>query len=296
MNTVLIGASGQLGRDIVHAWPDDNLVPLTHAAIEVTDADQVANVLAAHSPEVVINTSAFHNVDLCESEPLRAFAVNAIGALNLANACRDLGATLVHLSTDYVFSGDAGRPYHESDAPDSRNVYGVSKAAGEQIVRSRLERHCIVRTSGLYGVAGSSGKGGNFVERMLQLQRGGNDINVVDDQRLSPTSTTDLAGKIVELIGQGAIGTYHVTNSGSCSWFEFARTIFELASVDARLTPTTTAAFAAKAQRPAFSALANTRLAEVGLAPLRSWREALDEYLVAKGHVRARGEVTGGIT
>jgi len=295
MKTVLIGAGGQLGSDIARVWPGDSLVKLTHADIEVTDADQAASVLAAQAPEFVINTSAFHNVDLCEIEPARAFAVNAIGALNLANACRDLGATLVHLSTDYVFSGDARRPYSESDIPDSRNVYGISKAAGEQIVRSRLERHCILRTSGLYGVAGSSGKGGNFVERMLQLQRAGNDINVVDDQRLSPTSTADLAGRVLELVELGAIGTYHVTNSGSCSWFEFARAIFELAGVDARLNPTTTAAFAAKAQRPTFSALANTRIAELGLAPLRLWREALGEYLVAKGHVGARGAVTGGI-
>jgi dTDP-4-dehydrorhamnose reductase len=292
---LLIGANGQLGSDIVRTWADVALVPLTHADIDVTDRAATIDAVASRRPDLVVNTAAFHQVDVCETEPERAFAVNAVGAMNVADACREADAALMHLSTDYVFSGTAGRPYEEADPPDALNVYGVSKAAGEQLVRARLGRHYIVRTSGLYGVAGASGKGGNFVERMLQLCRDGNDINVVDDQRLSPTATADLARKLRELAASGRYGTYHVTNAGDCSWYEFARAIFELAGAEAKLSPTTTAAFAAKAVRPAYSALANSALAAAGIAPLRPWREALRDYLVAKGHLAPGGDRASSI-
>jgi dTDP-4-dehydrorhamnose reductase len=285
MKTLLIGANGQLGSDIAAMWPAADLVPLTHADVDVTAAARLSDVIAAHKPDLVLNTSAFHNVDVCETEPERAFAVNAIGALNLANACRDAGAALMHISTDYVFSGRAGRPCTEADAPDAINVYGVSKIAGEQLIRGRLDRHYVVRTSGLYGVAGSSGKGGNFVERMLQLALDGQDLKVVDDQTTSPTFTADLASKLLEVARSGRYGTYHVTNSGQASWHEFARTIFEQAGVAAKLSPTTTATFGAKAVRPAYSVLANTSLAAAGIATLRPWRDALHDYLGRKGHI-----------
>jgi dTDP-4-dehydrorhamnose reductase len=306
MKTLLIGANGQLGSDIVAAWgagTTDNrqqtterqpgseqheLVALTHAEIEVTDPASVRAALDEHRPDLVINTSAFHNVDVCETEPERAFLVNAIAPMYVADACAEHGAVVMQISTDYVFSGKAGRAYTERDLPDAINVYGNAKAAGEQLIRTRHARHYIVRTSGLYGVAGSSGKGGNFVERMLQLARDGQEIRVVADQTLSPTFTADLAGKLFELVATGRYGTYHITNSGSTSWYDFARVIFECCDVDAKLSPTTTASFGAKAVRPEYSVLANEALAAAGIALLRPWREALGEYLVRKGHVGAK--------
>jgi dTDP-4-dehydrorhamnose reductase len=294
--TVLIGANGQLGSDIVRAWPAGRLIALTRAELNVTDRAQVFDALGAHRPDLVINTTAFHNVDLCESEPDRAFAVNASGAMNVADACSSVGAELMFISTDYVYSGTADRAYTEADQPSPVNVYGVSKAAGEQLVRTRLARHYIVRTSGLYGVAGASGKGGNFVERMLQLAAEGRELRVVHDQVLSPTYTDDLAQKLLEIAQAGRYGTYHVTNSEACSWYEFAHAIFELAEVEAKLSPTTTAEFGAKAHRPAYSVLANTALPRVGLSLLRPWRQALADYLSVKGHIRSTEQVSGGIT
>jgi dTDP-4-dehydrorhamnose reductase len=293
--TVLIGAGGQLGSDIVRTWPADSLVPLAHAAIDVTNREQVRSVIAEQRPELVINTAAFHNVDVCEDEPEKAFAVNAIGAMNVADACHEAGAALMHISTDYVFSGITGRAYSEDDAPDAINVYGVSKAAGEQLVRSRLPAHYIIRTSGLYGVAGASGKGGNFVERMLQLAgEEGRQLRVVDDQTLSPTFTADLAEKLADVAASRQYGTLHVTSSDSCSWYEFARTIFERAGVQADLSPTTTAAFGAKAPRPAYSVLANGALPRIGLSLMRPWQDALQDYLRRKGHAAPAAEVQGG--
>jgi dTDP-4-dehydrorhamnose reductase len=287
VRTAVIGATGQLGTDIIRTWPDGETVGLAHSSIEVTNREQVLEVLRSHAPELVVNCAAFHNVDACETEPERAFAVNALGTMNVADACQALGAALVFISTDYVFAGDLGRPYAEWEPPRPINVYGVSKLAGEQLIRSRLERHYIVRTSGLYGTAGSSGKGGNFVERMLQLARAGENIRVVEDQVLSPTLTYDLAQKLRELVETGHFGTYHVTNSGSCSWHDFAAKAFELTGTQASLARTTTKEFAAKAGRPSYSVLANAALQEVGLEPLRPWTEALADYLHMKGHLPA---------
>ncbi|HXH25329.1 MAG TPA: dTDP-4-dehydrorhamnose reductase [Vicinamibacterales bacterium] len=296
MTTMLIGANGQLGSDIVLAWHDGlgPLVPLLHADIEVTERASIAAAFDAHRPAVVINTSAFHLVDLCEDEPERAFATNAVAALWLADACRAVGATLVHISTDYVFSGAKRAAYTESDPTDAPNVYGMSKAAGEQLIRQRLAQHYIVRSSGLYGVAGVGGKGGNFVERMLQLAGERRDLRVVDDQVSAPTFTADLAATIVELLAAGAerapYGTYHITNAGEVSWHDFARTIFEMSGVEAKLAPTTSAAFGAKAVRPSYSVLANDALRAAGIAQPRPWRDALAEYLTQKGHIRKKLE------
>jgi dTDP-4-dehydrorhamnose reductase len=249
MKVALIGANGQLGSAIRREWTGVEITPLTREDFDVTDREGVLACLRALAPDLVINTTAFHNVDLCEQQPEMAFAVNATGAMNVADACRETEAALIFLSTDYVFSGNAGRPYVEDDLPDPVNVYGVSKAAGEQLIRQRLERHFIVRTSGLYGVAGSSGKGGNFVERMLQLQAEGRDLRVVDDQALSPTYTTDLARKLFEVVRSDRYGTYHVTNGESCTWHDFAAAAFALTGRAANLSRTSTEEFGAPARR-----------------------------------------------
>jgi dTDP-4-dehydrorhamnose reductase len=287
MKTVLIGSNGQLGTDLVKAlagWP---LARATHADFDVCDAAAARQFLTAAKPELVINTAAFHKLDDCETQPHKAFAVNATAVRDLAGICRDLGATLVHISTDYVYGGEQSTPYTEEDLPSPVNVYGVSKLAGELLVRATCPRHYIIRTCGLYGVAGASGKGGNFPELMIRLAREGKPIKVVRDQVLTPSSTRDVAAKIHELVQTGRYGVYHVTNSGSCSWYEFAGQIFHLLNLRPDFTSTTTAAFAAATQRPAYSVLAKDGLRRAGLAAMRPWQEALVDYLRKKGHLTA---------
>jgi dTDP-4-dehydrorhamnose reductase len=288
----LIGSNGQLGSDIARLWAasdggqrGDELIGLVHNDIEVTDEAQVRSVLSGIQPSLVINTSAYHRVDECESNPLQALEVNGLGVKYLAEACRELGAVLLHFSTDYVFDGEARTPYRESDAAKPISAYGISKFAGEQYLRYLMpEDHILIRSSGLYGVAGASGKGGNFVETMLRFARTGREIKVVDDQVSAPTCTIDLAATVLEIIARGGRGTYHVTNGGQCSWYDFAREIFSLTGLSPNLAPTTSADYAAAAMRPAYSVLENTRLPELGMAPLRPWQDALAEYLQLKGH------------
>ena len=282
MRVLLIGAGGQLGSDLTKALAQEELIPLKHADIEVCDPGSVRHALQTYAPEVVINTAAFHRVDDCEREPERAFAVNALGVRHLALACREQGCALLHLSTDYVFDGRKGVPYEETDPPSPINAYGISKLAGEYFIRYLLDKHYIVRTSGLYGVAGSSGKGGNFVELMLRLAREGKEIKVVNDQTLTPTYTVDLAAALARLVHTQRYGLYHITNSGECTWYQFAAKIFELAGVQAKLEPTTTAAFGAPARRPAYSVLAHKALLAAGLSEMRPWPEALAAYLTER--------------
>ena len=215
MKILLIGANGQLGsdlRDIVANSPH-SVIPLTHSEIEVTQPQSIQAILTFHQPNVIINTAAYHKVDEVEQNPEKAFAVNAIAPWHLALACRQQDIPLLFISTDYVFGGDHLRhtPYTEQDLPAPLNIYGASKLAGEALVRTAWEKHYVVRTSGLYGVRGASGKGGNFVEFMLRLANEGKDIKVVTDQRLTPTYTMDLAKKLLALIESEKYGLYHVT-------------------------------------------------------------------------------------
>lgn len=291
----LIGSNGQLGSDIIRSWAasglasaGDEIIPLTHADIDVTEPDWVRSVLSGVQPNVVINTSAFHRVDDCESLPLTALQVNALGVKFLAEACRDLNATLMHFSTDYVFDGAAKSPYQETDQPSPVSAYGISKLAGENFLRYILpESHILIRSSGLYGAGGASGKGGNFVEAMLRLQREGRQLRVVNDQVSAPTFTVDLAEAVLELIRLEARGTFHVTNAGQCSWHEFASSIFENLGLSTEIEPVSTAQYGSAAHRPAYSVLANDRLKALGMKPLRAWNEALREYLQLKGHLPA---------
>ena len=218
-------------------------------------------------------------MDDCESQVSTAFHVNGEAVRNLALAARDIDAVLVHYSTDYVFDGAAGRPYLESDPALPLNVYGASKLAGEHLVASVWEKHFLIRTSGLYGHAGSSGKGGNFVETMIRKAMANESILVVDDQRLTPTSTRELARKTAALIETSHYGLYHITAKGNCTWYEFADEIFRLLGVRAELSPTTSDRFATAARRPAYSVLANHRLDELGMDDLKHWRDALRDYL-----------------
>ena len=288
MRVAVIGATGQLGTDLCRTASDCEVIPLTHSQVCVEDMDSVLAVLREYRPEFVINTAAFHRVDECETNPEPAFLVNAVGAKNLALACRETDAVLVHISTDYVFGLDRSRftPYLEEDTPAPVNVYGASKLAGEHLIRAYLERHYIIRTAALYGTAGSSGKGGNFVETMLRLASEGRNIRVVDDQITSPTYTRDLAAKVWQIIADGPYGTYHVTNSGQCSWFRFAQMIFKLSGLSPALSPTTAVEFGAPAPRPSYSVLAHGSLRRAGLGDTRPWEDALSDYLSERTRTR----------
>jgi dTDP-4-dehydrorhamnose reductase len=285
MKILLIGASGQLAQDIQLALSEsrnnDELVPLTHAQLDIRDGERVRELVRQARPECVINTAAFHRVDLCEDEPENAFAVNEAGVRNVAEAAKEAGALLVQFSTDYVFDGTKRTPYVESDRPNPQSVYAKSRLAGEKAVQETGGEYLLIRTCGLYGVAGSNSKSGNFVETMLKLGAQKKPLRVVSDQVCTPTSTRELARRLLPLIHSKARGLFHMTNTGECSWYEFAREIFRLSKIEAELSPCTTAEFAAKATRPAYSVLDNRALRAAGFEDFRPWQEALTEYLVA---------------
>jgi len=290
---VVIGANGQLGYDLceLKVGTERDVIALKRADVDLRDHPAVDALLESIRPAVIVNTAAFHKLDACEADVEQAFAVNALAVRNLARAAERLGARLVQLSTDYVFDGNSEVPYPEDAAPNPINAYGASKVSGEFFVRNLCSQHLIVRTSGLYGVAGSSGKGGNFVQTMLRLGRDKGVVSVVTDQVLSPTFTRDLAEMIWRLVDADAQGVVHVTNSGSCSWYEFARSIFELSGVPAEVRPTTTSEMGGGPRRPAYSVLANTRLENLGFGLLRAWRAALRTYLEGPGE--ASQEILG---
>ncbi len=279
MRVLLTGARGQLATDLAKVLVDEDLIALSHGQLDIASRPRVDLAIGTHNPDVVINTAAFHRVDDCEREIEKAFEVNVYGARNIALACKESSAALLHVSTDYVFDGAKRTPYLEDDAARPISIYGISKVAGELVVASTLERHYIVRSSGLYGAAGASGKGGNFVNTMLRLAREGRTIKVVDDQRLTPTYTPDLARKIAWLIKSESYGVWHVTNGGDCTWYEFAAKIFETAGLNPPLSPTTTADFRAPAKRPANSVLAHGMLQRHQADDLPAWTEALEAYL-----------------
>jgi dTDP-4-dehydrorhamnose reductase len=290
---LLTGGDGQLSSDLRLVWPverpADRLVALAHADLDVTDPASVDAALAAHRPDLVINTAAYNNVDRAEAEPAPALAVNATGPRNLAGACERAGAVLMHISTDFVFSGRGrrrGQPYEESEAVEPLSVYAVSKAAGEMLVRAGCRRHVIVRVSGLYGASGARSKGGSFVQTMLRLAGAGGPVRVVDDQVLTPSSTRAVARQLAVLSEVDEPGTYHATCQGECSWFEFAAEIFRQAGAAVDLQPQSTADTDRPARRPSYSALDNARLRELGIDRMPDWRDALAEFLAATGSVR----------
>ena len=288
MKVIVIGASGQLGSDLCKQLGSADLVPLTHADIEITRMDSVRDSLSKYRPGTIINTAAFHRVDDCEVGPDKAFSVNALGARNVAVVAQELGARLVHISTDYIFGGEVEprtTPYTEFDTPIPLSIYGKSKLAGENLVRHFCLRHFIVRASGLFGVAGSSGKGGNFIETMLRLARERDELRVVNDQVFSPTYTRDLARKIAQLMATEYYGIFHITNRGACSWYEFTTEILKLAGIATPVAPITSDQYPQKARRPRFSVLDNSHLRLLGMDDMRPWQEALKDYLVARGHI-----------
>jgi dTDP-4-dehydrorhamnose reductase len=286
LKVAVIGSTGQLGQDLMRVFGEE-AVEFSHQDLDVTDGVSVASAIHSLRPDWVLNTAAFHRVDDCEVNPTLAFAVNTLGALNVARAAAGVGAGVVFFSTDYVFGGQyrgRGHPYEEGDSLQPLNVYGVSKAAGEQLVMQANERHLVVRSAGLYGTA-TSRKGWTFPELMLNKAQTEGMVHVVTDQVLSPTFTADLAQKTKELIEQDIVGLFHLTNSGECSWFEFAQGVFDLAGVGVEMKPISTEQTQRRAHRPSYSAMTTARLQAAGLRPLRSWKEALSDYLRVKGIV-----------
>jgi dTDP-4-dehydrorhamnose reductase len=281
MKIAIVGVNGQLGMDLRRTLSAETLVPLAHCDLDVSNSEQVDEVLDSARPDVVINTAAFHNVEQCEKQPETSFAVNATGPRNLALACRRIHAVLVHFSTDYVFDGGQRQPYTELNLPHPLNVYAVSKLAGEGMVSLTWSRHFIIRTCGLYGVAGSKGKGGNFVETMLKKARDGSPLRVVDDQVLTPTFTGDLAAAVSQLIRSEAYGLYHVSAEGQCSWYDFARKIFELENFSVDLGPVSTTEFPSSVQRPAYSVLSKQKLNELAITMPR-WEDGLSRYFAQR--------------
>jgi dTDP-4-dehydrorhamnose reductase len=275
-----LGAGGQLGRDLCPRLAGE-VIPLTRDRADLTRRETLRAVLGELRPQIVINCAAYNFVDKAEQEADAAFAVNAWGVRELAVVCRDLDCILVHFSTDYVFGLDERRhtPYAEVDAPGPVSVYGLSKLAGEYLVRALCPKHFVIRTCGLYGVWGSGGKGGNFVETMLRVAGQGKPLRVVADQFCTPSYTMDVATAAADLIQTGRYGLYHLTNAGECSWYELARTIFQKAGVHADLTPIARKEWPAPARRPGYSVLGMGAYQSLGLRPLRSWQEAVAAYL-----------------
>lgn len=251
---------------------------LGHDDLDVADTAAVRATLDRVEPDVVVNTTAFHNVPRCETSPDLAFAVNAVAPLHLARACTERGARLVHLSTDYVFDGAKRAPYVEEDLPAPLNVYGMSKVAGEHAVLAE-GRHQVVRSSGLYGPRPCRAKGGNFIDTMFRVAAERPEVRVVDDEVLTPTFTRDLAAQIRLLALEAPPGLYHATSGGACSWYEFARAIFDLGGLTTPLAPTSSAGTPGPVRRPSYSVLDNAALARLGLDRMRPWREALADYM-----------------
>ena len=298
MNILLLGATGQLGSDIQCLASEEtgrfNITPWSRATLDVARIDAIPDALADRDFDVLINCASFHATDAVETDAQRAFTVNAHAVQAMADACRRKGARFVHISTDYVFDGCRRSPYGEDDAPGPLNVYGASKLMGEALARVAHQDAIIFRVASLFGVAGSRGKGGNFVETMIRVGREKGTLRVIDDQFMSPTSTADVAGAILVALEAGiAPGVYHAVNTGQASWYEFARRIIERAGVDATVEPIPAAEYPLPARRPAYSVLANAKLAAVA-GPIPHWTDGLDRYLHAKGYAQKKSPANAG--
>ena len=289
MRIVIIGGGGQLATDLTEVLGQarEELVSLTRQELDITDFRAVREKLTEYAPEVILNCAVYHPVDECEAHPENSFAVNAIAVRNLGLVANEIEAAMVHFSSDYVFDGKLGRPYTEADPPSPASVFGVSKVAGEQLLRQVLPRHFIIRTSGLYGLVGSRVKRGNFVETMLRFGAERGSVRVVNDLRMAQTSTRSVANQVRALIQTAHYGTYHASDHGDYSWYEFALKIFEFAGMKVVVTPVSWRDMPAVAPRPPYSVLQNCRLISLGLDQMQSIDVALCSYLKAREAVAA---------
>ena len=273
MRILIIGSNGLLGRDLIEDWTGNDLIPATSRDADIREVGQVRQLVTREHPDWIMLAAAYTDVDGSERDPDQAFAVNRDGTRNVSLVARELGAKLCYLSTDYLFDGGSDRPYEPNDPVHPLNVYGASKAAGEIAVQEQAGHWLIARTSWLFGTARPS-----FPEKILQAADSSSELKVVADQVGSPTYTRDLANAIRNLVGANAHGVLNITNSGSCSRFEFAREILRKAGRKTRVLPITSAEAGSPARRPAYSVLSSATLASHGIS-LRSWGDALDAYL-----------------
>jgi len=276
MKLLITGSRGQLGIEIIKQLKSKEQIELIKTDVhnlDITDQNQVIALVKQQKPYAIINCAAYTNVDGCEANETDTFRVNAIGAQNLSVAAYSVGAKIVQVSTDYVFDGTGYTPKREYDKTNPQSVYGSSKELGELLVRQTNPKHFIIRTAWLYG------EGNNFIRTMLKLSKDKTEINVVNDQIGSPTSTVDLVRCIIDLIATDSYGTYHATCEGQCSWYDFAKQIFKLKGINIKVNPITTEELDRPAARPKYSVLDNFMLRLIGLNTFRNWEEALEEYI-----------------
>jgi len=280
----VFGCSGQLGVELVRELRDRGyeVTGWERAAVDIADGQKVERILASLDPHVVFNAAAYNQVDVAEKEPQAAYVANALGVRNLALACRQTDAQLVHFSTDYVFDGTANRPYLEDDPCHPLGAYAVSKLAGELYAQAYLERLLIVRTCGVFGPAGLKTNRGNFVELMLRLAAGGQPIRVVEDHIASPTYAPLLAARTIDLAEKNLRGVFHIGGGTPISWFNFSKLIFEVAAVKPSLQPTNEREYRTAARRPKYSALSNEKMERAGLSPMPPLADCLRTYLAAR--------------
>lgn len=278
MRALITGGGGQLASDLKELLGED-AVAMPHSELDISDAGALDRVFSEVDPDLVFNCAAFHNLEVCEREPDRAWQVNV-------RAVRDLAmrtARLVHISTNYVFDGESNRPYTEADLPSPRSVYALTKLAGEYAALAYGQASLVVRTAGLYGLHGSTSKGGNFVQRMIARASDGQPLTVVADQRLQPTFTAELAPALLAAAEREVSGTLHLCAGGECSWHEFTMAIMALAGIDTPVLPTRTENTSGGVARPLNGVLARQRADELGLPVLRDWHDGLADYMRRAG-------------
>ena len=281
---MVFGSHGQLGVELVAEFTRRgyNLVGFERSRVDITDAARVEQTLAREDPAIVLNAAAYNQVDVAENEPLDAYMANGLAVRNLAMACRQLDAQLVHFSTDYVFDGAAGRAYTEEDHPHPLGAYGVSKLAGELYAQAYLDKPLVIRTSGVFGPGGLNTARGNFIETMLRLAGHSRPIRVVEDHVASPTYAPLLAARTADLIERQQHGLFHAGGGTPISWFDYAAMIFRVAGLKPELQPTNERAHRSAARRPRYSALSNAKMESCGVEPMLPLEKAIEAYLKAR--------------
>ena len=280
----VFGAHGQLGVELCADLKQRGyeVVSFARTTLDITNAEAVERTLAEFEPWAVFNAAAYNMVDVAEREPLAAMEANGLAVRNLAIACRQTDARLVHFSTDYVFDGTAGRAYTEADDVHPLGAYAVSKLAGELYARAYLDKALVIRTSGVFGIGALKTARGNFPELMLRLAREGKPIRVVEDHVASPTYAPALAARSIDLLEKDLSGIFHVGGGQAISWFDYAKLIFEKAGLQANLSPTDAREYRTDARRPKFSALENARMRECGIAPMPPLADAVEAYIKSR--------------
>ncbi|HEY3939284.1 MAG TPA: dTDP-4-dehydrorhamnose reductase [Bryobacteraceae bacterium] len=286
---IIFGGGGQLGVELCREFQKRRWLVqrFDRQSLDITDRTRVEAAVAQADAQAVVNAAAYNQVDIAEKEPLAAFQANALAVRNMAMACRQADALLVHYSTDYVFDGTKGAPYVETDPPHPLGAYAVSKLAGELYAQAYLSDPLIIRTSGVFGPGGMFTPRGNFVELMLRMARANQPIRVVQDHVASPTYAPAMASRTADLVEKNIRGLFHMGGGRAISWYDYAKLIFELAGLTPSLQATDEREYRTAARRPKFSALSNSKLEAAGIEPMPAFRDAVEEYLTARVHATA---------